>query len=103
MIHGAHAILFSKDADADRRFLRDVLRLRHVDAGHGWLICALPPAEAAVHPADGSERGTRPPTRRPRRRKAKKVGKAQKASKAKKSPPKRRSAPARKSPRARRP
>jgi hypothetical protein len=52
MISGAHAIIYSKDADADRRFLRDVLKFPHVDAGHGWLIFALPPAEVAVHPAD---------------------------------------------------
>ena len=50
MIFGAHLILFSQDADADRAFLRDVLGLQSVDAGHGWLIFALPPAEAAVHP-----------------------------------------------------
>jgi hypothetical protein len=53
MIHGAHVILYSKDADADRAFFRDVLRYRHADAGHGWLIFALPPAEVAVHPTDG--------------------------------------------------
>ena len=52
MIIGAHTILYSKDADADRAFLRDVLRFPHVDAGHGWLIFALPPGEVAVHPAD---------------------------------------------------
>ena len=54
MIRGAHVILYSSDADADRNFLRDVLGLDNVDAGHGWLIFALPPAEAAVHPADAS-------------------------------------------------
>jgi catechol 2,3-dioxygenase-like lactoylglutathione lyase family enzyme len=53
VIFGAHVILYSKDADADRQFLRDVLELSSVDAGHGWLIFALPPAEAAVHPTDG--------------------------------------------------
>ena len=52
MINGAHAILYSRDAERDRAFLRDVLELRHVDVGHGWLIFALPPAEIAVHPAD---------------------------------------------------
>jgi catechol 2,3-dioxygenase-like lactoylglutathione lyase family enzyme len=52
MIFGTHAILYSKDADADRAFFRDVLGLAHVDAGHGWLIFALPPAEIAVHPGD---------------------------------------------------
>jgi catechol 2,3-dioxygenase-like lactoylglutathione lyase family enzyme len=50
---GAHAILYSRDADADRAFLRDTLGLDHVDAGGGWLIFALPPAEVAVHPTDG--------------------------------------------------
>jgi catechol 2,3-dioxygenase-like lactoylglutathione lyase family enzyme len=50
MITGAHAILYSKDADADRAFFRDVLGFGHVDAGGGWLIFALPPAEVAVHP-----------------------------------------------------
>jgi catechol 2,3-dioxygenase-like lactoylglutathione lyase family enzyme len=51
MIHGAHFLIYSDDAEADRAFLRDVLGLRAVDAGHGWLIFALPPAEVAVHPA----------------------------------------------------
>jgi catechol 2,3-dioxygenase-like lactoylglutathione lyase family enzyme len=46
MIFGAHVILYSKDAEADRDFLRDVLGFSSVDAGHGWLIFALPPAEA---------------------------------------------------------
>ena len=50
MINGAHILLYSSDADADRVFLRDVLGFRSVDAGHGWLIFALPPAETAVHP-----------------------------------------------------
>jgi catechol 2,3-dioxygenase-like lactoylglutathione lyase family enzyme len=52
MIFGAHVIIFSTDADADRAFLADVLGLEHVDAGGGWLIFGLPPAEAAVHPAE---------------------------------------------------
>jgi hypothetical protein len=52
VISGAHFLLYSKDPEADRAFLRDVLEFRFVDAGHGWLIFALPPAEAAVHPAD---------------------------------------------------
>ncbi|HNS51185.1 MAG TPA: extradiol dioxygenase [Anaerolineae bacterium] len=52
MITGAHAILYSSDAEADRRFLRDVLAFPHVDVGEGWLIFALPPAEVAVHPAE---------------------------------------------------
>ncbi|HTA45681.1 MAG TPA: hypothetical protein VK789_24705 [Bryobacteraceae bacterium] len=56
MIFGAHVVLYSKDAGADRAFLRDVLGFSHVDAGHGWLIFALPPAEVAVHPAEENER-----------------------------------------------
>lgn len=52
MVFGAHVVLFSRDAEADRRFLADVLGMESVDAGGGWLIFALPPAEAAVHPAD---------------------------------------------------
>jgi catechol 2,3-dioxygenase-like lactoylglutathione lyase family enzyme len=54
MIYGAHIIIYSKDPDADRAFFRDVLRYPFADAGHGWLIFALPPAEVAVHPADES-------------------------------------------------
>jgi catechol 2,3-dioxygenase-like lactoylglutathione lyase family enzyme len=54
VISGAHIILYSKDPEADRAFFRDVLGFRHVDAGHGWLIFALPPAEAAFHPADAN-------------------------------------------------
>ena len=52
MISGAHVILYSKDAEADRAFFRDVLGFPSVDAGRGWLIFALPPAEAAFHPSD---------------------------------------------------
>jgi predicted kinase len=52
MISGVHAIIFSKDADAVRAFLRDVLELPSVDAGEGWPVFALPPAELAAHPAD---------------------------------------------------
>ena len=51
MIVGAHVIVYSQDATADCLFFRDVLGLASVDAGQGWLIFALPPAEAAVHPA----------------------------------------------------
>jgi hypothetical protein len=50
MIIGAHSILFSTNPEADRAFLRDILHLPHVDAGEGWLIFGLPPAEVAVHP-----------------------------------------------------
>ncbi|WP_055590916.1 VOC family protein [Streptacidiphilus griseoplanus] len=52
MINGAHIILYSSDAEADRAFFRDVLGFPHVDAGGGWLIFQLPPAEIAVHPAE---------------------------------------------------
>ncbi|MEU4667540.1 extradiol dioxygenase [Amycolatopsis sp. NPDC023774] len=51
-ISGAHVIVSSHDAEADRAFFRDVLAFPHVDAGGGWLIFKLPPAELAVHPAD---------------------------------------------------
>jgi hypothetical protein len=53
VIDGAHVILYSQDADADRAALRDVLGFRHVDVGGGWLIFGLPPSEVAVHPTDG--------------------------------------------------
>jgi catechol 2,3-dioxygenase-like lactoylglutathione lyase family enzyme len=56
MIFGVHVVIFSKDAEADRAFLRETLGLSSVDAGHGWLIFALPPAEAAVHPAEQNGR-----------------------------------------------
>ena len=52
MISGAHAVIFTKDAEADRAFFRDVLEFSSVDAGEGWLIFALPPAELAAHPTD---------------------------------------------------
>ena len=55
MIIGAHSIIYSKEPDADRAFLRDVLRLPSVDVGGGWLIFGLPPAEVAVHPADAND------------------------------------------------
>lgn len=53
MITGAHVLLYSNDPEADRAFFRDVLGFLSVDAGHGWLIFKLPPAEAALHPTDG--------------------------------------------------
>jgi hypothetical protein len=56
MIFGAHVMMYSKDSTADRAFLRDILGFASVDAGHGWLIFALPPAEAAVHPAEDDSR-----------------------------------------------
>jgi hypothetical protein len=52
MITGAHAILYSTNAEADRSFLRDMLGLTHVDVGDGWLIFGLPPSEIAIHPSD---------------------------------------------------
>lgn len=56
MINGAHVVVYSVDADADRAFFRDVLGFHSVDAGHGWLIFKLPSAEAAFHPAEGNDR-----------------------------------------------
>lgn len=55
MIIGAHSIIYSKDYNADRTFLRDVLRLPNVDVGDGWLIFGLPPAEVAVHPSSKND------------------------------------------------
>ena len=52
MINGSHFLLYSKNPEADRAFLRDALDFRSVDAGRGWLIFALPPSEIAVHPLD---------------------------------------------------
>ncbi|HTO88441.1 MAG TPA: extradiol dioxygenase [Thermoanaerobaculia bacterium] len=54
MIIGAHSILYSAKPEADRAFLRDVLRLTNVDVGEGWLVFGLPPSEVAVHPAEES-------------------------------------------------
>jgi predicted enzyme related to lactoylglutathione lyase len=56
VISGVHAIILTKDAEALRAFLRDVLGFSSVDAGGGWLIFALPPAELAAHPSDGESR-----------------------------------------------
>ena len=56
LVTGAHAVIYSRDADADRAFLRDVLQFASVDAGGGWLIFSLPPSELAVHPADANDR-----------------------------------------------
>ena len=52
MVNGVHALIYTPDPEADRAFVRDVLGFAAVDAGHGWLIFALPPAEAAFHPVD---------------------------------------------------
>ncbi|HVO19511.1 MAG TPA: hypothetical protein VMU15_09665 [Anaeromyxobacter sp.] len=56
LLVGAHAIVYSRDAEADRAFFRDVLRLPGTDAGEGWMIFGLPPAELAVHPAERNGR-----------------------------------------------
>lgn len=55
MIFGAHVIVYSRDAAADRAFFRDILGLPWVDAGHDWLIFALPPAEMAIHPTESDD------------------------------------------------
>jgi hypothetical protein len=55
MINGAHVIVYSKHPESDRTFFRDILKFPTVDAGHGWLIFALPPAEAAFHPAEKND------------------------------------------------
>jgi catechol 2,3-dioxygenase-like lactoylglutathione lyase family enzyme len=55
MINGLHALIHAPDADKARDFFRDILGFRSVDAGHGWLIFAMPPAELAVHPAEDGE------------------------------------------------
>jgi hypothetical protein len=55
MIIGAHSVIYSTSPDADRAFLRDVLKLPNVDVGSGWLIFGLPPAEVAVHPSDEND------------------------------------------------
>jgi catechol 2,3-dioxygenase-like lactoylglutathione lyase family enzyme len=54
MITGTHILLNSENADADRAFFRDVLGFHSVDAGHGWLIFAVPPTEAAIHPVENA-------------------------------------------------
>jgi len=56
MINGAHVVVYSKDVEADRAFFRDVLKFPTVDAGHGWLIFAMPPSEAAFHPDETNGR-----------------------------------------------
>jgi hypothetical protein len=53
MIAGAHFLLYSKDPEADRAFVKTVLEFPSVDLGDGWLLFALPPAELAVHPGEG--------------------------------------------------
>lgn len=56
MINGAHVVIYSKDAEADRKFFRDVLQFPSVDAGHGWLIFEMPPLEAAFHDAESNDK-----------------------------------------------
>jgi len=56
MINGAHVVIYTKDAEADRAFFRDVLKFPSVDAGHGWLIFAMPPAEAAFHDSESNDK-----------------------------------------------
>jgi hypothetical protein len=53
MIIGTHFLLFSKDSEADRTFFRDILEFPCIDAGEGWLIFSMSPAEAGIHPAEG--------------------------------------------------
>src|SRR6186713_1665501 len=53
MINGVHALIYTKQADEVRAFFRDVLQWRTVDAGHGWLIFGMPPAELGIHPSEG--------------------------------------------------
>jgi catechol 2,3-dioxygenase-like lactoylglutathione lyase family enzyme len=52
LISGAHVLIYSRDAEADRAFFKDVLGLDFVDSGGGWLIFALPPTELAIHPTE---------------------------------------------------
>ena len=52
MINGAHVLIYTKNADKTRTFFRDILKFPSIDAGHGWLIFALPPAELGIHPAE---------------------------------------------------
>ena len=56
MFNGAHVVIYSKDAEADRRFFRDVLKFGNVDVGHGWLIFKLPASETAIHPDAANDR-----------------------------------------------
>lgn len=55
MINGAHIVIYTKDPEADRAFFRDVLKLSSVDGGHGWLIFAMPPLEAAFHDSEKND------------------------------------------------
>ena len=55
MINGAHVVVYTKNAQADRAFFRDILGFPSVDAGYGWLIFAMPTAEAAFHPSEEND------------------------------------------------
>ena len=55
MINGAHIIVYSRDAEADRAFIKNALKFKYVDVHNGWLIFALPPSEVAVHPSDEND------------------------------------------------
>jgi hypothetical protein len=55
MINGAHIIIYSKDAEADKSFIKSILKFQYVDANKGWLIFKLPPSEVAVHPSDEND------------------------------------------------
>jgi hypothetical protein len=56
MINGAHVVVYSKDAEADKAFIKDILKFSYIDAHQGWLIFKLPPSEMAVHPSDENDR-----------------------------------------------
>jgi hypothetical protein len=56
MLTGAHAVIYSSNPEADRAFFRDVLKLRNIDVGNGWLVFSLPPSEVALHPAERNDR-----------------------------------------------
>jgi catechol 2,3-dioxygenase-like lactoylglutathione lyase family enzyme len=56
MINGAHVVVYSKDAEADKAFIKDILKFKYVDAHQGWLIFKLPPSEMAVHPSDENDK-----------------------------------------------
>jgi hypothetical protein len=55
MINGAHIIIYSKDAEADKSFIKDILKFQYVDVNKGWLIFKLPPSEVTVHPSDEND------------------------------------------------
>jgi hypothetical protein len=55
MINGAHVVIYSRDAEADKAFIKDVLKFKYLDVNKGWLIFKLPPAEVAVHPSDEND------------------------------------------------